>query len=134
MNSFIYPFFLLLFVACSPKSSIEEESDSKDETETIELELVSSEGLKMEDIVLPEGFKIDVYARVNNARSMVLTDNGTLFVANRNGDKVYAIQDNNGDWKADERYVIAEGLRMPNGVAFNNGDLYVAEVSKLLTY
>ena len=62
---------------------------------------------------------------------MVLTENGTLFVSNRGGDKVYALKDTDGDWKADEKYVIASGMRMPNGVAFKDGSLYVAEVSKL---
>lgn len=93
--------------------------------------LTSSEGLNLGDVKLPDGFKIEVFARVDNARSMALSPDGTLFVGNRGGDKVYAVRDVDGDWKADERYVIAEGMRMPNGVAFNDGSLYVAEVSKL---
>jgi len=38
----------------------------------------------------------------------------------------------NKDFKADTVYTIISGLRMPNGVAFIDGDLYVAEVSKNL--
>lgn len=89
------------------------------------------EGLNLDKIILPEGFTVEVFARVNNARSLVLTENGTLFVSNRGGNKVYAVRDTDGDWKADERYEIASGLRMPNGIAFKDGSLYVAEVSKL---
>jgi hypothetical protein len=48
----------------------------------------SFEELPLEKIKLPEGFKIEVYARVPNARSMVLSDNGTLFVGNRSEDNV----------------------------------------------
>lgn len=94
-------------------------------------DLVSYDGLQLDDIVLPDGFKIDVFGRVNNARSLALSPDGVLYVGNRSGDKVYALVDNNGDMKADEKYVLAEDLRMPNGVAFKDGDLYVAEVSKL---
>jgi hypothetical protein len=35
---------------------------------------------KLDKIVLPEGFKIQVYAEVPNARSMTLSPAGTLFV------------------------------------------------------
>ncbi len=115
------------FAACSSKSL-----DEKSTEEPVdEMSLISYDGLDLNAIKLPDGFTIDVFARVNNARAMVLTENGTLFVSNRGGDKVYALKDTNGDWKADERYVIASGLRMPNGVAFKDGSLYVAEVSKL---
>ena len=86
------------------------------------------------DISLPPGFKIDLYADVPNARSMTLSENGILFVGTRNSDKVYAIVDNNNDFKADEVVVLASGLQMPNGVAIKEGDLYVAEVNRVLKY
>ena len=59
-----------------------------------------------------------------------MSPGGTLFVGNRNEDKVYAIKDTDGDYKADKKWVIASGLNMPNGVAFKDGNLYVAEVSR----
>ena len=43
--------------------------------------------------------------------------NGTLFVGNRSGDKVYAVRDEDGDFKADKKWVVASGLNTPNGVA-----------------
>lgn len=89
-------------------------------------------GLPLHTLNLPAGFEIDVWAKdVNNARSLALGDNGTVFVGNRQGDKVYALRDTDGDMRADEQFVLAEGLFMPNGVAFRNGDLYVAEVNKV---
>lgn len=90
--------------------------------------------LPLEKIKMPAGFAIEVYAEVNNARSMAMSPEGTLYVGNRNGDKVYAVMDVNGDYKADKRWVIASGLNMPNGVAVNDGDLYVAEVSRITRY
>src|SRR5687767_7147913 len=88
--------------------------------------------LPLESIKLPEGFSISVYAEVNNARSMALSSSGTLYVGNRDGDKVYAVRDTDGDFKADKRWVIASGLTMPNGVALKDGDLYIAEISRIL--
>ena len=90
--------------------------------------------LPLDQIKLPPGFKIAIYAEVSNVRSMVLSDNGTLFVGNRSEDKVYAVKDTNGDMVADITYVIDKGLKMPNGVALKDGDLYVAEVSRILKY
>ena len=119
-------FFSVLLFSCS---STPPEKES--ERNGINAELTSTDGLNLDAIKLPEGFVIEVFARVNNARSIVLSPDGTLFVSNRGGDKVYAVRDTDGDWKADEKYVLAEGLRMPNGVAFKDGSLYVAEVSKL---
>lgn len=83
-------------------------------------------------IRLPEGFKIEIFARdVENARSMVMGDKGTLFVGSRDKGNVYAVVDEDGDYTADRVYVIASGLNMPNGVAWRDGDLYVAEVDRV---
>ncbi|MEN8251413.1 MAG: PQQ-dependent sugar dehydrogenase [Bacteroidota bacterium] len=92
------------------------------------------QSLPLDQINLPEGFTIDIYAHVPNARSMVLSDRGTLFVGNRSEDKVYAVQDKDGDKKADNIYVVDEGLKTPNGVAIKDGDLYVAEINRILKY
>lgn len=93
-----------------------------------------SRTLPLEKIKLPEGFKIDVYAEVENARSMALSPSGTIYIGNRNGDKVYAIKDTDGDFKADKKWTIASGLDMPNGVAFKDGALYVAEMTRILKF
>lgn len=91
--------------------------------------------LPLSDIKLPAGFSIDVYATgVENARQMALGDKGTLFVGSRNARKVHAVVDTNGDHKADQVYTIATGLNMPSGLAFKNGSLYVAEVSRVIRY
>jgi glucose/arabinose dehydrogenase len=84
-------------------------------------------------IQLPPGFQIDLYvANVENARSMTLGQNGTLIVGTRKAGKVYAIVDQNKDGKADKVLTITSGLNTPNGVAFNQGDLYVAEINRIL--
>ena len=86
-------------------------------------------------IKLPPGFTIQLYAaNVPNARSMTLGASGTVFVGSRSTGKVYALVDHNHKNKADEVITIARGLYMPNGVAFRDGALYVAEVNRVLRY
>ena len=93
------------------------------------------QGVHLNEIQLPPGFQIDIYAdKVENARSLALGDKGTLFVGTRKAGKVYAIVDRNLDNKADEIFTLAKGLNMPNGVAFRDGSLYVAEVSRVLRF
>ena len=93
------------------------------------------EGLYLDKIELPPGFKIELYAEgVVNARSMTLSPSGVLFVGTRREGKLYAVVDSNRDNRADKIWVLAKGLNMPNGVAFRNGSLYVAEVNRILRY
>ncbi len=91
--------------------------------------------LPLPAIKLPEHFKIEIYAQgVPNARSLTLGSQGTLFVGSRTAGQVYAIVDRNKDMRADKVSVIAKGLRFPNGVAFKNGSLYVAEINRVLRF
>lgn len=89
----------------------------------------------LQPIKLPDGFRIDYYAKdVKNARSMAMSESGILFVGTRSNDKVFAVIDENQDGKADEVVEVASGLNSPNGVAIRNGDLYVAEINRVLKY
>ncbi len=101
--------------------------------------LQASAGLEtsqlLKKITLPPGFKIQIYAeKVPNARSMTLSPSGTLFVGTRRNGNVYAVIDKDQDQKADEVITIAKGLNMPNGVAFRDGHLYVAEVNRIIRF
>ena len=88
---------------------------------------------RLGDIRLPPGFRITVYAEVPNARSMTLGAKGTLFVGTREGE-VYAVL-HGGTGGGKRRVVtIARGLDSPNGVAFRDGALYVAEIGRVLRY
>lgn len=89
---------------------------------------------RLNSIKLPPGFRINIFtSAVPDARSMALGSKGTLFVGTR-GDKVYALVDRNHDGKAEAVYTIAAGLDEPNGVAFKNGALYVAEISRIIRF
>src|SRR5438105_2053814 len=117
---------IAVLAICCTQSTRESDKSSVDTSSPAITEV--SAGLPLDKIKLPKGFSISVFAEVNNARSMAISPNGTIFVGNRDEDKVYAIKDTDGDGKADKKWVIAKGLNMPNGVAFRDGDLYVAEI------
>lgn len=92
-----------------------------------------ADDLPLHRLALPSGFTASVYARIPGARSLALGEQGTLFVGTRK-DTVYAARDRDGDGKAETVSVLARGLDTPNGVAFRDGALYVAEVSRILRY
>jgi glucose/arabinose dehydrogenase len=89
--------------------------------------------LTLSALQLPPGFSIEAYsAEVPNARSLALGPKGVVFVSNRTEHNVYALVDKNGDHKVDTVKVVAHGLDTPNGIAYRDGALYIAEVGRLL--
>lgn len=87
----------------------------------------AADDLPLASLSLPPGFEVELFARVPNARQMALGKN-TLFVGSMRAGKVYAIPLQG----ARKPVVIADGLNMPVGVAFRDGDLYVSAVSRIL--
>jgi glucose/arabinose dehydrogenase len=86
----------------------------------------------LDDVRLPPGFSIEVYADVPRARSLVSGDKGTLFVSTRKARSIYAVvEDGDGSTRTIE---LADDLSTPNGIAFRDGDLYVAEIERVLRY
>jgi glucose/arabinose dehydrogenase len=129
-----YSLFLATLVLCCNNASREEAQTSVPGAETdISAAALSSasQSLPLGSIKLPEGFSISVFAEVEGARSMAMSPGGTLFVGNRDGSSVFAVKDIDGDFKADKRWVLASGLNQPNGVAFRDGTLYIAEISRI---
>jgi len=87
--------------------------------------------LKMSTLKLPAGFAIDVWAEVPNARSLARGSKGTIFVSNLAANDVYAVVEKNGKREVKK---ILKGLNAPNGVAFIDGALYVAERTQIKKY
>ena len=88
-----------------------------------------------EKLKLPPGFSISVWAdNVKGARTMTLASDGTVFVGTWQAGNVYALADRNKDNRADGVVTVASGLTMPNGVAFKDGTLYVAEVNRIVRF
>jgi glucose/arabinose dehydrogenase len=112
-NFFVSTILLILFAASGPARAARD--------------------LPVHSIKMPPGFSISVYAHVPNARSMTLSPNGIVFVGTRK-EKVYAVTPAKDFARADEVITIAEGLNAPNGVAFRQGSLYVAEISRVTRF
>ena len=88
--------------------------------------------IPLDKIKLPKGFEISLWAEgAPNARSMAVGKNGTVFAGTRFVGNVYAIVDKGGKR---EVKVIAKGLHRPNGVAYKDGALYVAELSRIIRF
>ena len=85
----------------------------------------------IDDIELPAGFEIEEYAAVPNARSLALGDEGTVFVSTRRGRSVYAVV---AGGEGTQTIELLGGLNTPNGIAFYEGDLYVAEIERVTRY
>jgi len=62
---------------------------------------------------------------------MAWGDKGTLFVGTFDLGNVYAITDKGG--KREVKTVI-KGLKMPTGLAFHDGSLYVIDIDKLIKF
>lgn len=92
-------------------------------------------GLPLGSIRLPPGFRISLFSgAVPGARSLALSPGGVLYVGTRDQGRVYALLDRDRDGRAERVVTVARGLDTPNGVAFRDGALYVAEVSRVLRF
>ena len=98
--------------------------------------------IALDKISMPPGFHIEVYADgLQAARQMALADDGTVFVGSfglftgaPELGNIYAIRDTDRDGTADEVTTILSGLTAPNGVAFRDGALFVAENNRITRY
>jgi glucose/arabinose dehydrogenase len=89
----------------------------------------AADKIPLDKLKLPKGFNLELYASgMANARSMALGEKGTVFVGSRVQDKVYAITNKEGKRQV---HVLVSGLYRPNGVAYKDGTLYIAELSQI---
>lgn len=98
-----------------------------------------AENLKknLENIKLPDGFQISLYAVVPDARHMAVAPQGTvLWVGTRKVD-IYSVTDRDRDRVADEVEAFASPLdfAVPNGVCISkNGFLFSVEANRVLVF
>ncbi|MDO9581799.1 MAG: PQQ-dependent sugar dehydrogenase [Desulfomicrobium sp.] len=98
-----------------------------------------ADGIKktLEQITLPPGFKIALYAIVPDARHMAVGPQGIVTIVGTRKDKVWAVTDRNKDRVADEVKDFAPSLQfsIPNGPCFGkDGFLYIAEQNRVLLF
>ncbi|MEP7043888.1 MAG: PQQ-dependent sugar dehydrogenase [Dokdonella sp.] len=83
-------------------------------------------------LTLPAGFQIASYAEhLPDARELALGAKGTVFVGSTDAGKVYALTDADADGRAEKIRVVASGLKLPSGIAFHDGDLYIGAISRI---
>lgn len=87
--------------------------------------------LPLERIHLPPGFTIELLARVPNARQMALSPTKVLYVGSMRAGKVHALP-LDADYRPGKLHVVADGLKMPVGVAWREGHLYVSAVDRIV--
>ncbi len=88
----------------------------------------------LEQIKLPPGFKINLYAVVPDARHMAVGPTGVVTFVGTRKDAVWAVTDRNKDGTADEVKRFAPSLTfvIPNAVCFSkDGFLYIAERNRV---
>jgi glucose/arabinose dehydrogenase len=92
--------------------------------------------LHLENITLPPGFSIEVYANnLTNARSLAYSKQyNIVFVSSKDAGNIYAVRDTDNDHHVDKQFLIARNLHVPNGIALYRGDLYVAEQSRIIKF
>ncbi|MFC7734509.1 PQQ-dependent sugar dehydrogenase [Roseomonas sp. GCM10028921] len=110
---------------------------------SLQIETVPQDGRRaealrrnLERIRLPEGFRIDLYAVVPDARHMAVGAAGVVFVGTRKT-RIWALTDRDRDRVADEVKVFAPsiGFSVPNGLCFSpDGILYVVEHNRVVAF
>nr|MCH9820866.1 hypothetical protein [Gammaproteobacteria bacterium] len=91
----------------------------------------ASAALPLEQLSLPAGFQISIYAEVENPRQLALDDQGVLYAGSRRAGRVHAIWDQDHDGFAETVKVIASDLTMPSGIAIKDNQLYIAAVDTI---
>ncbi|MDQ5825016.1 MAG: PQQ-dependent sugar dehydrogenase [Chloroflexota bacterium] len=83
-------------------------------------------------VVVPDGFEVSIYASGLRApRLMDVGPDGTLFVAERDGGRVVALPDKDGNGQADVSIPVADGLNKPNSVSVYSGTVIVGEQGQI---
>lgn len=90
--------------------------------------------LDLQQLKLPAGFHIAVFASVPGPRMLAFTPGGVLLASESGEGKIVALPDPNHSGKVDRVTDVLSGLNEPHGIAFYQGKLYVAENDKVRCY
>jgi glucose/arabinose dehydrogenase len=106
------------------------------QTSIVLAEPASFKDLVDQKIKLQPGFHISIFAdNVPGARQMAFSPDGIIFVGTAdNSGKVFGLRASADYAKSLQRFIIADGLNRPNGVAYQGDSLYIAEVNRISRY
>jgi glucose/arabinose dehydrogenase len=94
------------------------------------------ERLLREQIKLPEGYQLEVFARdLGTPRMMQMTAGGDLIVSGyRSGYVALLKPDADGDGRSDGLAVPGRNMNLPHGLLLEGSSLFVAEVNRVVKY
>ena len=87
----------------------------------------------MQDLKLPPGFKIQQYAKVPLARQLVQLSSEVVVVGTENG-KVYALLDQDKNFKIDQVLLLADKFNIAAGVAYQKPHLYISDKNRIYRF
>jgi glucose/arabinose dehydrogenase len=90
--------------------------------------------LQLKSLKLSPGFAIRLYAKTESPRMMVFSPGGTLLATSEVGGTVIALPYPQESGRASARVSVLKDLNGPHGIAFHDGRMYVAEVTRLVRY
>lgn len=94
-----------------------------------------AQSLPLHSLKLPPGFSIEIYASpVPSARQMAQGKNNIIYVGSRGAGKVYALVPDAHSPHGTRVITVASDLNGPNGVAYHQDALYVAEIHRILRF
>jgi glucose/arabinose dehydrogenase len=124
--------------------NLEKISAMKNTNTAIDIPTIPQTGANVEQlksnlkkIKLPEGFKIELYAVVPDARYMAVAPSTNMLFVGTRKTTVWAVTDRNGDMTADEVKPFAPSIKFknPNGVCWTkDGFLIVVESNRVLNF
>ncbi len=91
----------------------------------------------LENVTVPDGFKIELYAVVPDARHMAVGPQGVATFVGTRKNEVYVVTDRDKDRVADDvkEFAPSIGFTIPNGVCFSkDGFLFIAEQNRVLLF
>ncbi len=84
-------------------------------------------------LVAPDGFVVETFAHdLDGPRWMAFGPDGNLYVTLSEVGQVVRLEDRDGDGMADEVTTIIAGLNRPHGLAWHEGDLWIAETTRVI--
>lgn len=86
-------------------------------------------------LIVPEGFRVMLWATdFDDPRNMILAPNGDVLVADTGGSKIHVLRDTNRDGRPDARFVFAEGLNRPFGLALRGKHLFAGNSDAIVRF
>ncbi len=101
-------------------------------TPTIAPTVPSQVLIELPDVVLPPGFSLIKFADFDRPTSLAFDQLGRLFATSMAG-TIHALEDADGNGRADSNIEVSWGFNTPLGVAVDprNGDIYVSSMGKI---